>query len=321
MVELRVKVVGTGFYAPGHAQTAEELAPQIGRSAEWIHSRTGVAVRRVSDRPMDEMGAEAARQALAGGPPPDLILNASVTPLQLIPDSSVFLQRALGFEGVPSFSIHATCLSFLVALHTAAHFVAAGTYRRVLVVSAEQGTSWRDPNEPESAALIGDGAAAVVLEPTPPGEHSALLAFDMRTWSAGADLAEFRGAGTRKPPSHPDTVRADNLFQMRGPRIYKLAYRSLVDLLIPMVASVGRTAETIDWVVPHQMSGPGLEAFVKTGFPREKIVNLIPEYGNCIAASLPMALAHAAPKFRSGDLLLLAGTGAGVSVAGAVLRW
>ncbi len=317
-----MKVTGTGLFTPGAIQTAEELSEQIGRSAAWIESRTGVSSRRITDRSMDLMAAGAAQEALGDGGPPDLILNTSLTPLQLIPDSSVFIQRALGYEGIPSFSLHATCLSFVVGLHTAAHMLHAGTYRRILLVSAEQGSGFRDFTDPESAALIGDGAAAAVLERTPDGEDSALLDFGMTTWPEGAELAEFRGAGTRKPPGHADTVPLDNLFRMRGPRIYKLAYVKLAAILFPMLEKHGLAPQTLDWMVPHQMSGPGIDAFVKSGFPPERVINLIAEYGNCIAASMPMALATAHRRgLARGDTVMLAGTGAGVSVAAALLRW
>lgn len=321
-MELRVKITGTGLFAPGQVETAEELADRIGRSAAWIESRTGVARRFVTDRSMDLMGAEAARQALGDGPPPDLIINTSVTPLQLIPDSSVFIQRALGMNGIPCFSMHATCMSFMVGLHTAAHYIHSGAYKRVLLVSAEQGSGYRDYDEPESAALIGDGAAAAVVEPTPEGESSALLDFGMTTWPEGAEYAELRGAGTRLPPGGPDTKPSDYMFQMRGPRIYRLAYKQLAAVLFPMLDRHGLSPQTVDWMVPHQMSGPGLEAFIKTGFRRERLINLVAEYGNCIAASMPMALATAHRNgLQRGETVALAGTGAGVSVAAALLRW
>src|SRR5688572_32196612 len=114
---------------------------------------------------MAVMAARVGREVL-GEERPDLIVNASLTPIQLIPDSSVFVQRELGLEGIPSFSIHATCLSFLVGLQAVGALVQGGAYRRALLVSSEQGSVCRDWSEPESAALIGDGAAAAAIEAT-----------------------------------------------------------------------------------------------------------------------------------------------------------
>jgi 3-oxoacyl-[acyl-carrier-protein] synthase-3 len=320
---LRVKIASVGFYAPPRVETAAELAPRIGVSEEWILSRTGVRERRVSEEPVEVMAAHAARAALRSGEAPDLIVNASVSARQLLPDNSVYIQHELGLDGIPSYSIHASCLSFLVALHNAAALVAAGASRRALVVSAEYGCQGRNMAEPESAALLGDGAAAVLVEPTPEGEEGALLGFRMGTWPKGAELTEVRGYGQRLRPNNPRTRLEDNLFSMDGPGVYKMALRRVRPLVEELLADHRLTPADVDWVVPHQASGPGLAMLPRLGFPPERTVNIVGEYGNCVAASMPMALAHLADsgRVRRGQTVLLVGTGAGFSVAGALLRW
>jgi 3-oxoacyl-[acyl-carrier-protein] synthase III len=303
-------------------ETAHDLAERLGRSPEWITSRTGVAIRHVSQLSMAEMGAAAGLEALAGTRP-DLIVNASLTPMQLIPDSSVFVQEAMGMSGVPSYSVHATCLSFVVALQSAGALIQAGAYRRILVVSSEQGSVCRDFSEPESAALIGDGAAAAVLEPAPEGSGCGLLGFAMRTWPEGAAAAELRGCGTRRHPNDPETRAVDNLFQMHGPRIWKLALRHADQVLDEAYQAAGMARDDVDVIIPHQASGPMLELFPRFGFSDHKVVKVIAEYGNCIAASLPMALhvAVESGRLRRGQRALLFGTGAGLSMAAAILEY
>lgn len=320
---LRIRIAGTGLWLPPRVQTAAELAPLVGRDEAWIRDRTGVTERRISDESMAVMAARAGRLALGKGGPPDLVINASVTPIQLIPDSSVFILKELGYEGISGFSVHATCLSFLVALRQAAALVAVGAYRRVLVVSAEQGSVCRDLNEPESAVLIGDGAAAAVVEATPKDHNSALLGFMMETFPDGVHLAELRGCGTRRHPNNPETVSTDNLFHMNGPSIYRSALGRVRSQLKALLDSLDLSMADIDLVVPHQASGLALAALPRLGFESDRIVDVIAEYGNCIAASLPMALARADMDGRlsRGDRVLLLGTGAGLSVAGAVIRW
>ena len=318
------RIVGTGTFFPEHIETAEDLAPKIGRSAQWIKSRTGVAERRIADEHMDTMAAKAARGALGDGPPPDLIINASLTPMQLIPDSSVFIQRALELEGVPSFSVHATCMSFMVGLNLCSAMIDAGTYRRILLVSSERGSVCRDMDHPESAALIGDGAAAAVLEPCPPGESGGMLAWSMGTWSSGADLAQLPGCGTVRHPNHDHTRPTDNLFRMRGTRLYKLAVHKVEKLVAELLDQAGLKTSDIDLVVPHQPSGPGLQAMrARLDFPPECIIDVIGQYGNCIAASLPIALSHAdaTGRLKRGDKVMMIGMGAGVSIAGTILEW
>jgi 3-oxoacyl-[acyl-carrier-protein] synthase III len=320
---LDVQITGTGLYAPPKVETAEDLAPRVGKSAEWIVGTTGVERRHIAEEPVERMAAKAAQLALGSGPPPDLILNASTTPRQLIPDTSTFVAAELGLEGVASHTIHGTCLSFLVALHTASVFVAAGAYRRVLIVSSEIGSAARDFSEPESAVLLGDGAAAVVLEPTPAGGGSRMLGYVAATFPRFANLAEYRGHGARRPANSPETRPDDNLFHMNGTRLFRAAMIHIPGVIERLFEQTGLGVADIDLVVPHQPSKPGLESLARWGFGPERVVNIVGAYGNCIAASIPMALAtaHHDGRLTRGKRVLLIGTGAGLSIGAAILSW
>jgi 3-oxoacyl-[acyl-carrier-protein] synthase-3 len=320
---LNFQITSTGIYAPPKIETAEDLAPRVGKTAEWIVSTTGVARRHIADEPVEKMAAAAARIALGSGPPPDLIINASTTPRQLIPDTSVFIEAELGLQGVASHTVHGTCLSFLVALHSAGAFVASQAYRRVLVVSSEIGSAARNFGEPESSVLLGDGAAAAVVEPTPKGESSKLLGYVAGTFPRFANLAEFRGAGMFRFPNAPETKPEDNRFHMNGTRLFRAAMINIPPMIEKLFAQCGLGVADIDLVVPHQPSNPGVESLARWGFPPENVVNIVGEYGNCIAASMPMALAtaNADGRLKRGQHVLLIGTGAGMSIGVAILEW
>ena len=120
---MKIKISSTGLYLPPDIQTSKTIAPIIGKSENWILQKSGVSERRVSKIDVDKMGAIAGKQALGWLKKPDLIINASGVPKQTIPDTSIFFQREMGFEGIPSFSIHATCLSFITAFHTASTLI------------------------------------------------------------------------------------------------------------------------------------------------------------------------------------------------------
>lgn len=198
---MQVCISSTGLYLPPRVQSSAELSNLIDRSEEWILSRTGVRQRRVAEEGMDVLAARAALDAIGEGPLPDCIINASLTPVQLIPDSAVFIQKALGWESIPCWSVHATCLSFVVALINASALIQAGVYRRILVVSAEAGTPWRNFEQPESAALFGDGAAAALIEQS--SGESTLKDWIMHTWPDGSELTEFRGGVRAVRPAIP----------------------------------------------------------------------------------------------------------------------
>ena len=321
---LNVKISGSGLYLPPRIESSEELAPLLNRSADWIHQKSGVLERRVSDIDVDEMGAIAGTEALNGGTPPDLIINASGVPKQTIPDTSTFFQKKMGFEGIPSFSIHCTCLSFIAAFHTASSLIQSRSYKRILIISSDRGTVGRNYEEPESASLLGDGAASVLLEPSLDQENSELLYHTMSTWPSGTELTEVRGGGTRKHPLDADTKREDNLFSMDGPAIYKIARKQVYRMLLRALKETGLDKESIDWVIPHQASKKAVEAYSTVGgFREERVLETVSKFGNCVAASVPMTLVMALQngQIKRGDLLMLIGTGAGLSAACSLIRY
>lgn len=317
-------ILGTHFAVPSLVESAADLAVRTGKSEQWILERTGVANRHTSDETVDpaQLAAEACRPLLDQFGPVDLILTAGSVHRQLLPDLSVFVQRELDLAPTPCFSLNATCLSFLVAMKVAADMLAAGSYRRILLCTAELASRGRNFREPESAALLGDGAAAMIVEAAGTGgvgfEH-----FAMQTWSDGVELAEVRGGGIWRRPDDRRTTDDDHLFHMEGERLLRNVAPKLRRFLKTFFAQAKVDADQVALVVPHQPSGPGLQMLSRLGFAPDRVVNIVADYGNCVAASIPMALAIAQRdgRLHRGDRLLLLGTAAGVSIGGALLRW
>jgi len=267
------------------------------------------------------LGAAAARQAIGDGPPPDLLINASATPRQTVPDNAPFIQKELALDGIASYTVHASCLSFLVGLDLAATLVNA-RHQRVLVVSAELSTPSRNFEEPESSLLLGDGAAAVIVESPQDEKDTEILFQGMETWPAGRDFTTLL-SGSRRHPNLPDVRPEEHLFHMEGPRVYRFARKKVQQFLDRTWAETGLGPDDIDLVIPHQASGPALAALPRYGFSEKKVVHIVGEYGNCVAASIPMALhlAIQGDRIKKGDKLMLLGTGAGLSVAATIMRW
>ena len=320
---MNVKITGVGYYLPEKIQTSLELSTKINKSLDWIISRTGVEERRISHIDVDEMGAIAAKKAL-GDKVPDLIINASGVGKQIIPDTSVFLQKELNLTGIPSFSIHATCLSFLVALNTASVFISQGTYNKILIISSDRGTRGRNYSQPESAALLGDAAAAILLEKSKKSDKSKVLSYSMQTYPEGATYTEVRGGGTNLHPQDSKTNYEDNLFSMNGPMIYKMARKKVYNLIQKDLKDNNLEIKDIDCLVPHQASLLAIKAYSKYGgFKEDKVVNIISQTGNCVAASLPLAFAIACERkqITRDNYVYLIGTGAGLSIASIILRY
>ncbi len=335
-----IRLTGLGRYLPDRVVLNAELEGRFGLEAGWIAEKTGVLERRRADVAGGEtasvMGAAAIQEALdeAGLATTDLdlIINASGTPEQAIPDGGPLIQRALGLgrSGIQAFTVHATCLSFVAALDVAAGMAATGTHRRIAIVSTEIGSMGVSGVDPKSESLWGDAAAAVIVEPTPADGNSSLERVLFRTWSEGADLTSIRGGGTKLHPGRPDAVPEDLHFQMNGQAVLQMCMRRAGRFfaeLHPPMRKHGMdgtdSSERIDVAVTHQPSKAGLEGMERFGVERERTVITLDRLGNCVAASLPSTLYEAvrSGRLQRGQRALLFGTGAGLSMAGALLTF
>lgn len=321
-VRLAVRVASVGWAVPDRVETAGDVGLRTGWSADAVIAATGVHERRICDEPVETLAARAARRALGSGPPPDLLIHAAATPRQVLPDTSVFVARELGWSAIPTVTLHASCLSFLVALQHASALIHAGVVRRVLITSAEIATVGRNDAEPESACLLGDGAGAAVVEAST-DPNTGLHAWFFGTWPQWADLASVRGGGVAQHPLDPRTPPDACLFRMDGPALFRHAFRATSTAIRRVLSETGLSPEDIRLVVPHQPSGRAVAALQRFGFRSSQIVDIVGQYGNCLAASLPMALAigHECGAMQRGDRVLFVGTGAGLSVGVVLLTW
>lgn len=328
---LPVKIAGLGCCLPEQRVTSAELLAAWNVPPGLVEHAAGVYERRYARHETTAgLAAVAARRALENAGIPlgdvDAIIGASTVPQQAIPCTAAFVQRELGAPdgGSVCFDVNATCLSFLVALQNAAHLVAAGAYQTVLVFSSELGSRFLNPRQPQSAILFGDAAAAAVITRAAAGEASAIHHTRFATYSSGADHTQVVGGGTRHSPNDPATTPQMNLFDMDGRAVFRQALRLLPPFLDCFFEQSGWTREQIDCLVPHQASRHGLDLLTeRLGFRGEQLFSNLPQRGNCIAASIPLALAEAvaAGRIRRGDRVLLLGTGAGLTIGAVALTY
>jgi 3-oxoacyl-[acyl-carrier-protein] synthase III len=326
---LPIKIAGLGWYLPERRVTNAELEAHLDVPASWIERATGVQERRyVTHETSAGMGAAAARRALDAADLSvsdlDAIIGASTGPQQAIPCTAALVQRELQAPEGKSvcFDVNATCLSFLVGLQTAAHLVGSGMYRSVLIYSSEIASRSLNPRQRESMVLFGDAAAAAVVTRSTHGDASAIWHAQFATHSSGADLTQILGGGTRQHPNDPSTIPEMNMFHMRGLAIFKQASRLIGPFLDQFFATLGWDPGDLDAVVPHQASRHAVDLLTsRLGFRDDQVVRNLALRGNCIAASLPLALAEAANagRIRRGDKVLLVGTGAGITLGALAL--
>jgi 3-oxoacyl-[acyl-carrier-protein] synthase-3 len=330
-LQARVRIAGSGAFVPSGRRTSAEIDRRTGRAAGTTAARTGVIERPVvTTETSSGMAIEAARRAIAASGLSthaiDLVVSACAVPEQPIPAMAPLIQSGLGLahSGIPAFDVNASCLSFVTAFDIVAQMIDAGRIKTALIVSSEiasRALPWEA--SPDTAALFGDGAAAVVVAGSD-GRAGGLVASHMETWSTGYRDCELASGGTRFDfHQDRDAFASGAVFRMDGRSAYRLVARVVVPFFERLLSKAGWRLDDVDVVVPHQASRGSLDHLVeKLKIPRHKIVDLIATNGNQIAASIPTALHHALASGRAppGSKVLVVGTSAGFSIGGLCLE-
>lgn len=327
-VNFPLRIAGLGRYLPSRVVPSSELESLCGLPEGWVERRNGVRERRwASGETSSFMAAQAALEALAeAGLTPcdlDLVINASGTGEQAIPDTGALIQRQLGLgrSGIPAMSVHSTCLSFITAMEVAANYLYSGRFGKILIASSDIASCGINLKQPESATLVGDAAAAVVVVRPGAEDRSRITAVNFRTYGDGAELTAIPGGGSARHPHKPGHDPDDDLFRMDGPAVLRLVRQYDEMFLEGLSPGLSKSLGDIDLVVPHQSSRVGLQLLRRFGWPDASIMETLGELGNCVAASIPATLYQAVRdgRIERGDKVLLVGTGAGLSLGGLVL--
>jgi len=324
---IRAAIAGLGVSAPPRVMTNADFEKIIDTSDEWITQRTGIRQRHVVSKGESTatLATDAARKALAdAGLEPsdlDLILCATVTPEMIFPAVACFVQADLGATDVPAFDISAACSGFVYGLTVGAKFIETGMYRRVLVIGAETLTRFTDYTDRGSCVIFGDGAGAVVMEPS--DNERGLIYSVLGADGTGWDFIHIPAGGSRHPASQKTIDHRGHYIKMRGRDVYKFAVEKMRWLLGECMDKCGLSVDDVDLVVPHQVNIRILQsAAEKCHFPMEKVYVNIDRYGNTSSASIPLALAEArdAGLVGPGSLILMIAFGAGLTWGGAAIR-
>jgi 3-oxoacyl-[acyl-carrier-protein] synthase-3 len=330
-------VAGWGTALPVTRMTNHDLTYRLDTSDEWIVERTGIRERRVAlpGETTGPLSVRAARAALdhAGLSPADvdLVVVATATPEKPMPSTAALVGAELG-AAAGAFDINAACAGFVYALTTVAGLIAAGAASTVVLVGADTMTSVIDPEDRGTAILFGDGAAAVVLvgagtagaSSSTPLAAPGLVASDLANDPGGVDLLVVEAGGSGLPASAATVEAKQHYLRMDGREVFRRAVRAVCSSIERTLARAGCAPEDVSLFVPHQANVRIVDAAVaRLGLPADRAVRTIDRYGNTSAASIPLSLAEVADAGRlaAGDLVLLCGFGAGLSVGTALWRW
>ncbi len=317
------RIAGTGSCLPGNPVSNDDLVARgIETSDEWIVSRSGIRSRHLAaaDVGASDLARAAAERAIeAAGCEPediDLIIVATSTPDYIFPSTAALVQSKLGIRnGAPAFDVQAVCSGFVYALTVAEKFILSGSHKRALVIGAEVFSRILDWTDRGTCVLFGDGAGAVVLEAS---ERPGILASALHADGSHHPILCVPGGVAS------GQVIGDPFLRMDGQAVFKFAVKVLGDVAHEVLAQAGASADSVDWLIPHQANIRIIQATAKRlGLPMERVITTLDHHGNTSAASIPLALDEAvrSGKLRLGQRIVIEGVGGGFTWGAALIDY
>jgi 3-oxoacyl-[acyl-carrier-protein] synthase-3 len=318
------EITGWGTALPPAVLTNDDMSRIVETSDEWIATRTGIKERRISHVEVSELGRVAGLRAIAAaGLEPsqiDMVINATCTPEHLLPATAGLIQDKIGATAAGAMDLNANCSGFVYAHTVADSMVKTGAARRVLVLGAEKFSYILDWTDRSTCVLFGDGAGAIVVEPS--DEPVGLMASELGNDGSAAEHLCLPGRGTAGQVSALDPLTAG--VRMNGPEIFRRAVTMMGEASQRVVQAAGWQLEEVDLLIPHQANQRILDATARRlGVDNAKVFSNLHAYGNTSAATIPIALAEALEQGRvtPGANLVFVAFGGGLSWAASAIKW
>ncbi len=325
--KVHAAITAVNGYVPEYILTNAELEKMVDTTDEWIQARTGIQERRILKgvgKGTSDMGAEAVKGLLAkrgiDAKEIDLLICATTTPDFQFPATANIITDKVGASNAFSFDINAACSGFIYALNTAAKFIEAGTYKKIVVVGGDKMSSIINYEDRTTCIIFGDGAGAVLLEPNTEGMgiQDAILRSD----GSGRVHLHQKAGGSVKPASH-DTIDAkEHYVYQEGQSVFKFAVTNMADVSAEIMERNNLTADDIAWLVPHQANKRIIDATAnRMGVGPEKVMLNIQRFGNTTNGTIPLCLWEWEKQLHKGDNIILAAFGGGFTWGSVYIKW
>lgn len=320
-------ITGVGGYVPEYVLNNDELSRMVETNDAWIMSRVGIKERRILNEEglgSSYMARKAVKQLLqkTGVNPEEIecLIVATTTPDYHVPSTASIVVGRCGLTNAYAIDLQAACCGFLFAMDQAASMIQSGRYKKVIVCAADKMSSMIDYNDRSTCALFGDGAAAVLVEPTTEdlGWKDSLL----RTDGRGLPFLCMKAGGSVCPPSYYTVDHKMHFLHQEGRSVFKYAVTYMSDVSSQIATRNNLDKESITYVIPHQANIRIIEAVAnRLEIPMDKVLINIQRYGNTSGATLPLVLWDFEKKLKKGDNLIFTAFGAGFTYGAAYMKW
>ncbi|MGB3586563.1 MAG: beta-ketoacyl-ACP synthase III [Tunicatimonas sp.] len=320
-------ITGVGGYVPEDVLTNHDIEKMVDTSDEWILTRTGIKERRIlrgKDQGTSVMGAKAAAEVLrktnTDPAEVELLICATTTPDMIFPATANLIANEIGAINSFGYDLQAACSGFLYALTTAAQFIEAGTYKKVLVVGADKMSSIINYEDRATCIIFGDGAGAVVVEATE--EPYGLMDSVLRSDGSGAPHLHLKAGGSRRPATLETIMAKEHFVYQEGGAVFKYAVKHMADVAATIMERNELSSENVAWLVPHQANKRIIDATAnRMGLDQERVMYTIHKYGNTTSATIPLNLWEYESQLKKGDNLVLAAFGGGFTWGATYIKW
>jgi 3-oxoacyl-[acyl-carrier-protein] synthase-3 len=327
MSKITAAITGIQGYVPDYILTNKELETLVDTNDEWITTRTGIKERRIlkgEGLGSSDMGAEAIKGLLektnTKAEEIDLIICATATPDMIFPSTACIIADKVGAINCFAYDLMAACSGFLYSLATASKFIETGSYKKVVVVGADKMSSIVDYTERSTCIIFGDGAGAVLLEPSEDGLgiQDSILKSD----GSGREFLHLKAGGSVKPASHETIDGKEHFIFQDGQPVFKAAVKSMADVSEEIMNKNNLTADDVAWLVPHQANKRIIDATARRmGVDDKKVMLNIQKYGNTTNGTIPLCLWEWESQLNKGDNIILAAFGGGFTWGSIYLKW
>jgi 3-oxoacyl-[acyl-carrier-protein] synthase-3 len=327
MTNIRAAITGVGGYVPDDILDNHELSRMVETSDEWITQRVGIKERRIlkeKGKATSDMAVNAIQMVLdktnTDPEEVDLLLCPTITPDLEFPSTSNIIGDKLGLKNAFNFDLSAACSGFIYGLETVSRLIESGAYKKAILVGAEMMSSITDYTDRTTCPLFGDGAGAVLIEPTTEdlGVIDRILGYD----GSGRKHLHMKAGGSLNPPSHQTVDNREHFVYQEGKAVFKIAVSVMADIAVDIMNRNHISPEQLAWLVPHQANMRIIEAVARRmGIEKEQVMINIQKYGNTTAATIPLCLWNYEDQLKKGDDLILTAFGAGYTWGSIYMKW
>lgn len=320
-------ITAVNGYVPDYVLTNAELEKLVDTTDEWILSRTGISERRIlkgEGKGTSDMATEAVKGLLAkrgiDASEIDLLICATTTPDMQFPATANIITDKVGAKNAFGFDINAACSGFIYALTTASKYIESGLYKKVVVVGGDKMSSIINYEDRTTCIIFGDGAGAVLLEPSTDG--NGIIDAILRSDGSGRVHLHQKAGGSAKPATKETVEAKEHFVYQEGQAVFKFAVTNMADVSAEIMEKNNLTSEDVAWLVPHQANKRIIDATAqRMGVGPEKVMLNIHKYGNTTNGTIPLCLWEWESQLKKGDNIILAAFGGGFTWGSVYIKW